>query len=152
MTPDLRMMSAINHCDYAAFLKAYADGADVNYVSTADDLVSGNDRTTPLIESAFRLSDEIFNHLATHPDIKVNVQNAGGTSALMMAVTTGDEDRVTALLSRGANILHRDIYGDGVVEYAEFSQQNHIIPFLKREIKKASTALSPKTPGGTPAP
>ena len=49
---DLDMMEAINACDFIKFMDAINLGADINYISTHDDFISGNEKTTPLIEAS----------------------------------------------------------------------------------------------------
>src|SRR5687768_4216802 len=131
---DLDMMAAINACDYTKFMDALNLGADINYISTHDDFISGNEETTPLIEASFRNSDEIFDYLVQQNNIRVNAQNKNGSSAILLAAMAGRKDRIEKLIARGASLLDSDADGWNVIDHARAGQHDHLVPWLAQQI------------------
>ena len=146
---DLDMMNAINACDVIKFMDAIKQGADINYISTPDDFISGNEKTTPLIEASFRNSDEIFDYLLQQNNIRVNAQNGMGSNAVMLAAMAGRKDRIEKLTARGASMLDRDTEGWDVIDHARAGQHDHLIPWLTQQM---NIQRAKNKPGPLPQP
>jgi ankyrin repeat protein len=132
------------------FEKAIKQGAYINYVSTPDDFVSGNKETTPLIESSFRNSDEIFDYLVQRQDILIDAQNRNGSNAVMLAAMAGRKDRVEKLIARNASLLNRDGDGCDVVDHARAGQHDSLIPWLVQQMNVQRAKSNPRLPPPQP--
>lgn len=101
-------------------------GADVN--------LSGERGNTPLMDSILWDKTECAFVLLAHDNIKVNIKNAEGNTALMIALQTGHFDVARLLIDKGADVLDVNDKGIPVKRFLEATSAPHDKNYRKMKL------------------
>lgn len=99
----------------------------------------GGYRNTPLITAATLGNVAMVRTLLDTPDIQINLENAGGRTALIEAVINNKPEIVELLLKRGADATIRD--GDKLTAY-DYAEKK---PMIRALIERSQKTVGAKT-------
>ena len=138
------LMVGILEGDLEKVKTAVQNGADVNFVYPVGDVLTGNDKTTPLIEASWRTLNQgeaVFDYLLSFDNINVNAADGSGYTALNKAVSMEMKpERIRKLLDKGAEPLLEDNDGDIPITLALETEQHEIFEMLFDEVEKKAHA------------
>ncbi len=142
------LIKAVVEQDLDSVIKALSNGADVNYQDYAT--MGGNYGATPLSESAWHASDDIFYLLLNHKKVSVDLPDESSATALHKVIAMGNIERTQALLDKGADINALDNAGKNALDTANECEQHDIAKLLENHSKAPANTQRPKTKPAKP--